>query len=97
MHGRAFFRRQKIGAGDPRIRGFELRPQHGPRFRYQRGTLSEGTCGIKFGVRCPERVGDLFLAEMEGGGDDVAWRLVAQLHDVFAKIGLDRLDALASR
>ena len=37
---------------------------------------------------------DLILGQMHGGRDDVARRLVAQLDDVFAEIGLDRHDAV---
>ena len=40
-----------------------------------------------------EGVGDLVLGEMHRRRDDVARRLVAQLDDVFAEIGLDRRDA----
>ena len=40
-----------------------------------------------------EGVGDLVLGEMHRRRDDVARRLVAELDDVFAEIGLDRRDA----
>ena len=37
---------------------------------------------------------DLILGEVDRRRDDVARRLVAELDDVFAEIGLDRLDAV---
>ena len=42
----------------------------------------------------PEGLGDLLLHQMDRRRDDVARRLVAQLNDVFAEIGLDRGDAV---
>ena len=36
---------------------------------------------------------DLLAVEVEGRRHDVAWRLVAELDDIFAKVGLDRLYA----
>ena len=42
----------------------------------------------------PEGLGDLFFDQMDRRRDDVARRLVAQLNDVFAEIGLDRRDAV---
>ena len=40
-----------------------------------------------------EGVGHLILGEMHGGRDDMAGRLLPQLDDVLAEVGLDRLDA----
>src|SRR5580700_6485287 len=42
----------------------------------------------------PECLGDLFLNQMDRRCDDMAGRLVPQLDDVFAEIGLDRGDAV---
>ena len=36
---------------------------------------------------------DGLLVEVDDGGDDVAWALAPELHDIFAEIGLDHLDA----
>ncbi len=47
---------------------------------------------IEIGVGGAERIGDLLLQEMDRRRDDMARRLVAELDDVFAEIGLDRLD-----
>src|ERR1043165_9759511 len=48
--------------------------------------------GIEVGVGGAEDLGDLLLVDMHRRRDDVARHLVAQLDDVFAEVGLDRLD-----
>ena len=45
-------------------------------------------------MRGAKGVGDLLLHQVDRRRDDVARRLVAQLDDVFAEIGLDRGDAV---
>ena len=52
-----------------------------------------GQGGDVFGVRDAELLVEEFphvaAAQMHGGGDDMAGTLSAQLHDVFAQVGLD--------
>ena len=55
---------------------------------------SSGRAGSSVAMRGAERVGDLLLHQVDRRRDDVARRLVAQLDDVFAEIGLDRRDAV---
>ena len=56
--------------------------------------LGEVAVGREVGVDAAEIGLDLLLGEVHGRRDDVARRLVAELDDVFAEIGLDRLDAV---
>ena len=59
--------------------------------------LGEHAVGRQVGVRQAELRLPILAVEVEGGGDDVARRLVAELDDVFAEVGLDRRDAVARR
>ena len=56
--------------------------------------LGERPVRVERPVRGAKGVGDLLLDQMHRRRDDVARRLVAQLDDVFAEIGLDRGDAV---
>ncbi len=58
------------------------------------GGSERSRSGGRSGVHAAEIGLDLVLGEMDGRRDDVARRLVANLDDVFAEIGLDRLDAV---
>ena len=40
-----------------------------------------------------EEFADVFLLQVDGGENDVAWRFVAELHDAFTEIGVRHLDA----
>ena len=57
--------------------------------------LDELAACRQIGVRAAEVGLDLVLRQVDGGRDDVARRLAADLDQVFAEIGLDRLDAVA--
>ncbi len=83
---------QEIGAGDADIGGEEFRPQDLARLVGEGARLLEVARRVEIGVRRAEGVGDLFLEEVDGRRDDMARRLVAELNDVFAEIGLDRRD-----
>ena len=84
---------EKIRAGDADVGGKELVAQDGAR-------LAEQLLGLRKVARRRQiamgaaKVGfDVVAADMDGRRDDVRGRLAAQLDDVFAEIGLDRLDS----
>ena len=56
--------------------------------------LAEVAVGRQVRVDAAEVRLDLLLGEVHRRRDDVARRLVAELDDVFAEVGLDRLDAV---
>ena len=84
---------QHVGAGDPDIGGEELAAQHRAGLFEHDLRIIEHARGRVLGVMLAECIGDLLLGEMHGRCDDVARRLVAELNDVFAKIGFDGTNA----
>ena len=87
---------QEIGAGDADIGGEEFLAQLGARLGQR---VSRGSSRTRVGWQMRVRRGGsrprpVLAVQMEGGRDDVARRLVAELDDVFAEIGLDRRDAV---
>ena len=56
--------------------------------------FGEDAVGRQVGVQAAEIGFPVLPVQVEGGGDDVARRLVAELQDVFAEVGLDRADAV---
>ena len=85
---------EKIRAGDADVGGEKLVAQ-------DRARLAEQLFGLRKVARRRQiamgaaKVGlDVVAADMDRRRDDVRGRLAAQLDDVFAEIGLDRLDAL---
>ncbi len=92
--GRSGLGDEKIGAGDADIGGEEFRPEHGARFVAQLARLGDAALGIEGGVARLEGRGHVLLGQVHGRGDDMARRLAPELDDVFAEVGLDRLDAV---
>ncbi|MDF2974733.1 MAG: hypothetical protein K0R61_5183 [Microvirga sp.] len=91
---RAGLGHEEVGAGDAHIRREEALAQHGAGLGEQLHGLGEIALGIEMGVNAPEILLHLGGVEVDGGRDDVARQLVAQLDDVFAEIGLDGRDAV---
>ena len=87
---------QEVGAGDADVGREEFLAQPGARLGQDVAPLVEHAVGRQVGVDCAEALLPVLAVEVEGRGDDVARRLVAELQDVFAKIGLDRGDAVLS-
>jgi hypothetical protein len=84
---------QQVGAGDADI-GLEIfLAQHLARFAEQRAG-SERSRSLARCVCTRGSVLDLLTCDMHRRRDDVARMFAAQLDDVFAEIGLDRLDAV---
>ncbi len=83
-----------VGAGDAHLGGEELLAQHGTRFRQQHLRLLQRPGLRVIAVMGAEGVRHLVFRQVHGRGDDVARRLVAELDDVFAEVGLDRAEAL---
>ena len=81
---------QEIGAGDADIGGEKLRTQHRTRFVAELARLDKRPFRVERAMFGAERVGDLLLHQMDGRCDQMARRLVSQLDDVLAKVGLDR-------
>ena len=44
-------------------------------------------------MRVHEQFGNLFLGFVHGRGDDMRWRLIGQLQDIFTEIGFHDADA----
>ena len=97
QHRRAGLGHQEVGAGQADIGVEEFLAQHVARLGHQIVALGQPLGEAQLAVMLEEGVGDLVLGEMHRRRDDVAGRLVAQLDDVFAEIGLDRRDARAPR
>jgi len=85
---------QKIGAGDADIGGEKLRAQHGAGFVAELARLGERARRVERAMLRTERIGDLLFHQVDRRRDQMARRLVAQLDDVLAEIGLDRGDAV---
>ena len=64
------------------------------RLAQERDRLGQVAIGRQVRVRPAEIRLDLILGDMDRRRDDMARRLVAKLDDVFAEIGLDRLDGV---
>ncbi len=81
---------QEVAAGDAHVGLEEFLAQHGARLAHQSGhrVLARASGVIGF-----EKVCDLFAGLVDGRGDDVRWRLVGELDDVFTQVGLDDLVA----
>src|ERR1035437_6090756 len=88
---RASFCDRKIDAGNSEIRIQKNRAQSRARFGREffrlRGVLDAELVG--------EKLPDVFLGQMNGRRDDVRRALAAKLHDVLAKVRLDRVDPRA--
>ncbi len=83
---------QEIGAGDADIGGKKPGSQQGAGLVAQLSGLGERPVRVERPVRGAKGVGNLLLDQVHRRRDQVARRLVAQLDDVFAEIGLDRGD-----
>ena len=71
--------------------------QHAARLGEQRGRLGEIAVGRQVRVDAAKVGLDLVLVDVDRRRDDVRGRLVAELDDVFAEVGLDRNDAVLPR
>ena len=85
---------EEVGAGDADIGREIFLPQHGAGFLDEGGDFGQVAVGIEMGVGLAEIGLDLIACQVHGGRDDVARPLVPDLDQVFAEIGLDRLDAV---
>ena len=92
-HRRAGLGDQEIGARDADIGGQELLAQDLARLGDQLGRLGQHALLGQVGVQAAEVGLHLVLRQVNGGRDDVARRLAADLDQVFAEIGFDRFDA----
>ena len=84
---------RKFAPGYADVGGEELGPQHLARLGQQLLGLGETAVGRQIAMRLAEFLLDVFRREMDRRRDDVGGRFVAQLNDVLAKVGLDRLDS----
>ena len=95
QHDRAGLGHAEVAARHAHVGGEEPRPQlfasEGGKVL---GHVVEHAVGPGDGL---EDVADLVPVEVHGRGDDVARRLVGQLDDPLAEVGLDDVDASASR
>ena len=85
---------REVRAGDRRVGGEEARAQVGAR------DLGEpARVGLARGRRelAREQLADVGARPMDRRHDDVRGRLVGELHDPLAEVGVDHLDAAASR
>ena len=92
-HGAARLGDKEVRARDADIGGEKLLPQNGARFVDEVRNLGKIALRRQAFMERAKVFLDLVAVQMDGGRDDVAWRFVANLNDIFAKIGLDRLDA----
>ena len=83
---------EEIRARDPDVGGEEFGAQHLARLGQQLLRLGEAAVGRQIAMRLAEFLLDVLRPQMDRGRDDVGGGLAAQLDDVFAKVGLDRLD-----
>ena len=84
---------EKISASQAHI-GLEIAfAQNLARLAHHIRNLDQPAGGIERGVAVAEKVGNLLLGLVDSRADDVARRLVCELQYVFAKIGLNDLDA----
>src|SRR5579862_1536909 len=85
---RAGFRDRKIDSCNAEVRRQKNRAQSRARFGREFFRLGRVLDAELVG----EELADIFLRQVNGGRDDVRRALAAKLHNVFAKIGLDRVD-----
>ena len=88
---------EKIRAGDADVGREEAVAQDHARLGEQGLRLDQIAVGGQMRVHAAEVRLDLLLGEMHRRHDDVRGQLVADLHEVFAEIGLDRRDAVLPR
>ena len=81
----------EVDAGQAGTGGEEMFAQVGACGVGQVGRVVVAGLGAEFFV---EQLGDLFLLQVNCRHHDVARRLVAQLHDALAEVGIDYLDAV---
>ena len=96
-HGGAGLGDQEIGAGDADVGGEELLAQDLARLGDELRGLDQLPVRRQLGVQAAEVGLDLVLGEVDGGRDDVARRLAADLDQVLAEVGLDHLEAVRLR
>ena len=90
-HCRPGLRNEEIRAGDPHI-GAEIdAAQHVPRLAHKRCALALAALS-QMRMVLVEQVRNLRHRLVHSRADDVARRLICQLHDIFAEIGLDDLE-----
>ncbi len=85
---------EEVGAGDADVGVEEAPAQDGARLLEQVARLLDAARAPVLGVMLGEGVGEVAAREMDRRGDDVARRLVPELQDVLAEVGLDRGDAV---
>ena len=85
---------QKIRPGNADIRVKIFLPQNAARLVEQRHRVFQIAVRIKMRVHPAEIALDLLLRQMHRRGDDMARMLAAQLDDIFAKVRLDRHNAV---
>ncbi len=74
------------------VGGEEFCPEHAARLAEQLLGLAEVAVRGQVAVRPAKILLDVALRHVDRGRDDVRGRLAAKLDDVFAEVGLDRLD-----
>ena len=90
----AGFGDEEVGAGDADVRGEEFFAEFAACLSEEVAAFAEDAVRWQVGVGFAETFLPILAVEVEGGGDDVAGGLAAQLQDVFAEVGLDRGDAV---
>ena len=88
---------EEIGAGDADVGGQEAVAQDRARLAEQLLGLRQVAVRREIAVE-PAEVGlDVVAGDVDRRSDDVRGRLAAQLDDIFAEVGLDRVDPFALR
>ena len=85
---------EEIRAGDADVGGEKAVAQNGARLAEQRLVLLEIAVLRQMRVHAAEVRLDLFLGKVHRRHDDVRRQLVADLHQIFAEVGLDRRDTV---
>src|SRR5690242_12497738 len=84
----------EVGAGEPDISIEEPRAQHRTPLVTRLPRRGQQPIRVERAMLGPECLRNLLLNQMDCRRDDMAGRLVPQLDDVFAEIGLDRGDVV---
>ena len=84
---------QQVGPSNADVGGDEFLSQNGARLCHQVGDGLELSCRGQRAVRAAKIGLDRLFVEVDDGRNDVARGLAPDLHDIFAEVGLDHLDA----